>query len=148
MSSATEKKYRFTFEKVIEYLDIDEKEQETICLKPAGVRKKEREMAKKRAEENRKRRKEEKRKEKTPCIGAAHERIYPAEECRNHWMYPVNRQQGYKRIWDQMQKRQKKNNRICQTIHTKKRKNKKQKSIKKWNICWRQIQSFVPQWTN
>ena len=47
MSSATEKKYRFTFEKVIEYLDIDEKEQETICLKPAGVRKKEREMAKK-----------------------------------------------------------------------------------------------------
>ena len=30
MSSATEKKYRFTFEKVIEYLDIDEKEQETI----------------------------------------------------------------------------------------------------------------------
>lgn len=30
-------------------------------------------------------------------------------------MYPVNRQQGYKRIWDQMQKRQKKNNRICQS---------------------------------
>lgn len=59
MSSATEKKYRFTFEKVIEYLDIDKKEQETIHLKPAGVRKKEHEMAKKRAEENRRRRKED-----------------------------------------------------------------------------------------
>lgn len=114
MSSATEKKYRFTFEKVIEYLDIDEKEQETICLKPAGVRKKEREMAKKRAEENRKRRKEEKEKKKLRVLELLM-KGYTQQKIANHWMYPVNRQQGYKRIWNQMQKRQKKNNRICQS---------------------------------
>ena len=59
-------RYRRQFEvakrEILYNLDIDEKEQETICLKPAGVRKKEREMAKKQAEENRKRRKEEKEK--------------------------------------------------------------------------------------
>ena len=131
MSSATEKKYRFTFEKVIEYLDIDEKEQETICLKPAGVRKKEREMAKKRAEENRKRRKEEKEKKKLRVLellmkGYTQQKIAGIIGCTQSTVSKVIKESGIKckkgrrKIIESAKV-------ICQTIHTKKEEKQKAK---------------------
>lgn len=131
MSSATEKKYRFTFEKVIEYLDIDEKEQETICLKPAGVRKKEREMAKKRAEENRKRRKEEKEKKKLRVLellmkGYTQQKIAGIIGCTQSTVSKIIKESGIKckkgrrKITESAKK-------ICQTIHTKKEEKQKAK---------------------
>ena len=129
MSSATEKKYRFTFEKVIEYLDIDKKEQETIHLKPAGVRKKEHEMAKKRAEENRRRRKEEKEKKKR-CVlelfmkGYTQQKIAGIIGCTQSTVSKTIKEAGIKckkgrrKITESAKK-------ICQIIHNKKEEKQK-----------------------
>ena len=129
MSSATEKKYRFTFEKVIEYLDIDKKEQETIHLKPAGVRKKEHEMAKKRAEENRRRRKEEKEKKKR-CVlelfmkGYTQQKIAGIIGCTQSTVSKTINEAGIK-----CKKGRRKINesakKICQIIHNKKEEKQK-----------------------
>ena len=131
MSSATEKKYRFAFEKVIEYLDIDEKEQETIRLKPAGVRKEEREMAKKRAEEKRIRRKEEKKKKKLRVLellmkGYTQQKIAGIIGCTQSTVSKIIKKAGIKckkgrrKITESAKK-------ICQTIHTKKEEKQKAK---------------------
>ena len=131
MSSATEKKYRFTFEKVIEYLDIDEKEQETIRLKPARVRKEEREMAKKRAKENRVRRKEEKEKKKLRVLellmkGYTQQKIAGIIGCTQSTVSKIIKEAGIKckkgrrKITESAKK-------ICQTIHTKKEEKQKAK---------------------
>lgn len=129
MSSATEKKYRFTFEKVIEYLDIDKKEQETIHLNPAGVRKKEHEMAKKRAEENRRRRKEEKEKKKR-CVlelfmkGYTQQKIAGIIGCTQSTVSKTIKEAGIKckkgrrKITESAKK-------ICQIIHNKKEEKQK-----------------------
>ena len=131
MSSATEKKYRFTFEKVIEYLDIDEKEQETIRLKPARVRKEEREMAKKRAKENRVRRKEEKEKKKLRVLellmkGYTQQKIAGIIGCTQSTVSKIIKKAGIKckkgrrKITESAKK-------ICQIIHTKKEEKQKAK---------------------
>ena len=131
MSSATEKKYRFTFEKVIEYLDIDEKEQETIRLKPARVRKEEREMAKKRAKENRVRRKEEKEKKKLRVLellmkGYTQQKIAGIIGCTQSTVSKIIKEAGIKckkgrrKITESAKK-------ICQKIHKKKEEKQKAK---------------------
>ncbi|MFR2035271.1 MAG: helix-turn-helix domain-containing protein [Anaerobutyricum sp.] len=150
MSSATEKKYRFTFEKVIEYLDIDEKEQETICLKPAGVRKKEREMAKKQAEENRKRRKEEKEKKKLRVLellmkGYTQQKIAGIIGCTQSTVSKVIKN------LNQMQKAEENNQNLPKSSarqYIQKRGKTKAKVHKEMEHLLRQIQSFVPQWTS
>lgn len=131
MSSATEKKYRFTFEKVIEYLDIAEKEQEIIQLKPAGVRKEEREMAKKRAEENRIRRNKEKEKKKL-CVlemftkGYTQQKIAGIIGCTQSTVSKIIKDAGIK-----CKKGRKKITEtakvICQALHTKKEEKQKSK---------------------